>query len=212
MSAGERRVVALALLAGACGACVACGPGAARDRLDADLDFERMRQQRRYDPYGPSGVFADGKAMQAPPEGTVAREAVPVPTAIATGMEGGAPVARVPLPVTDTLLASGRERFAIHCAPCHGAAGFGWSLVAANMRGRRPPSLRTERVRAMPAGTVFGVVSNGERRMPSYAWALPVRERWAVVAYLAALQGVPTTDPAALRDSLDAAALARGAR
>jgi mono/diheme cytochrome c family protein len=188
-------------------ALLACGPGATRD-----LDFERMRRQRRYDPYERSGVFADGKAMQAPPAGTVPREADAGPAALVAGTEGGAPVARVPLPVTDTLLAVGRERFAIFCAACHGAAGFGGSVVAANMRDHRPPSLRTDRVRGMSAGRVFGVVSDGVGRMPSFAWALPVRERWAVVAYLAALQGAPTTDPAAFRDSLDGAALARRGR
>ena len=205
MSARATCVAVLALLA--------CGPGAARDRTNADLDFERMRQQRRYDPYEPSGVFADGKAMQAPPEGTVPRDAEVGPAALVAGTEGGAPVTRMPLPVTDTLLATGRERFAIFCAPCHGAAGDGESLVAANTRpGRRPPPLRTARVCAMSPGQLFGIVTDGQRRMPSYAWALTVRERWAVVAYLAALQGAPASERVARRDTLDAATLARGVR
>jgi mono/diheme cytochrome c family protein len=136
--------------------------------------------------------------MQAPPEGTVPRDAEVGPPALVTGAEGGVPVASVPLPVSDTLLATGRERFAIFCVPCHGAAGDGGSLVAANMRpGRRPPPLRTARVRAMPPGLLYGLITDGVRRMPSYAWALTVRERWAVVAYLATLQGAPVTGPAA---------------
>jgi len=158
------------------------------------VDFERMREQRRYDPYAPSAVFADGKAMQSPPEGTVPREAESSAT---------------PPAVSDALRALGRDRFAIFCAACHGAAGFGGSLVAANMRGTRPPSLRTPRVETMPARAVFDLITNGRGRMPSFAWALAVRERWAVVAYLGTLRQGPTVDTGAVHDSLLAASFGR---
>jgi mono/diheme cytochrome c family protein len=117
-----------------------------------------------------------------------------------------------PPPVTGALLAVGHQRFVIFCAPCHGPAGFGGGIVAANMRGgRRPPPLRTPRVRAMSADSVLGIVTSGRGLMPSYAWALSARERWAVVAYVAALQGVVTTeDTAAVNDSVRAASLVRG--
>ena len=187
-------------------AALACGPGRERP------DFERMRQQQRYDPFEASAVFPDGSAMQSPPPGTVAREAVAGPSSVTAGTQGGGFVGGVPLPITPELLAEGRGRFAIYCAVCHGAGGFGGSIVAANMGARRPPSLRTAELRARPAGYVFSVVTQGKGRMPSYAWALSVRQRWAVVAYLGALQAAHPTDRAEMEDSLYAAELARTRR
>jgi mono/diheme cytochrome c family protein len=151
-------------------------------------DFERMRQQQRLDPYEASTLFADGMAMRTPPAGTVPHESSAASPAIATGVDRGAPVREIPLAITPELLASGQHHFDIYCAVCHGADGAGRSVMAENMPGGPPPSLLTPEVAADPAGHLFAVISDGQKRMPSYGWALPPADRWAVVAYLRALQ------------------------
>lgn len=95
---------------------------------------------------------------------------------------------RIPIPVTPELLRVGRERFDIHCAACHGALGDGASPVARKMQLRPPPSLHLARIRAFSPGRLFQVVQYGYGLMPSYAGVLSLRERWAVVAYVQALQ------------------------
>lgn len=172
-------------------------------------DFERMRQQQRYDPYEASAVFANRMVNQLPPAGTIARNGTPQSTAFLTGESSGQPVTTIPMPVNDSVLAVGAKHFRITCAACHGVAGFGGSVVAANMVEKRPPSLRTPHTRALPDGHIFAMISHGEGRMPAYDWQLTIAERWAVIAYLRALQASPVRDPYATADSIAAAALAR---
>jgi len=119
-------------------------------------------------------------------------------------MRAGQPVTVVPLAVTAELLELGRQRFSVFCAVCHGAGGFGGSIVAANMGQPRPPSLRSAIVRARPPGTIFYIATHGIGRMPSYAPQLNTRERWAVVAYLEQLQRESRTSPDEREDSLRA--------
>jgi mono/diheme cytochrome c family protein len=145
-----------------------------------------MVRQQKYKPYRPSDFHPDGISMRPPPPGTVA-VAGAVPANVASGNEAdGAHVAKVPVPVTPELLALGRKKFDIHCAVCHGLLGDGDSLVAKNMAQRPPPSLH-QRVR-LEDGHYFLVISRGFGVMPSYAGELTVAERWAVVAYVRALQ------------------------
>jgi mono/diheme cytochrome c family protein len=97
------------------------------------------------------------------------------------------------------------------CAACHGAGGFGGSVVAENWwPPPRPPSLHTGRVAELPAGQLFEVVTRGFGRMPSYAPQLSVSDRWAVVAYALALRGRSPSDSAEREDSVRAAGLAAG--
>lgn len=188
----------------ACLALTACGRGDHR----RGWDWERMRVQPRYDIYGPSASFADSMAMQQPPAGTVAREAIVDAPELATGQTNGQYVTTIPVPVTDTLLSLGRSRFAIYCAVCHGDGGYGGSIVATNMLPPRPPSLRAAAMRALPPGFVFHVITNGFGRMPSYAAELSAQERWAVIAYLQQLQRSERASTSAQReDSLRAARL-----
>jgi mono/diheme cytochrome c family protein len=154
-------------------------------------DFERMREQPRYDLYEASVFFRDGRVMQRPPEGTVPREQIVGRPMLADGATDGAPATTVPVPVTRQLLALGRTRFGIFCAVCHGERADGASIVASNMHNPAPPSLLTPRARAMPPGSVYRIIKHGVGRMPSYAAELSVLERWAVVAYLGALQRRP---------------------
>lgn len=131
-------------------------------------DFERMRRQKRYDAYDISAFFANGAAMQTPPESTVSVEASPT----------------TPPSPTPASLAMGRRQFAISCAPCHGAAGFGGGPVATNLTERRPPPLRSDRVASMSPTELFAIVTDGKGIMPPLGWQLPAAQRWAVVAYV----------------------------
>jgi mono/diheme cytochrome c family protein len=148
--------------------------------------LDPMQRQQKYRAYQASEFYADGRAMREPPRGTVRYGSV-VDAALATGAGAdGKPLARMPVEPTADLLALGRKRFDVYCAVCHGVLGDGESQVALNMSLRRPPSLHE--FRDLPDGYVFQVVSRGFGLMPSYANELTLRERWAVVAYVRALQ------------------------
>jgi mono/diheme cytochrome c family protein len=154
--------------------------------------LQRMKRQPRYDMYESSAFFKDGKVMQPPPPGTVAREDVPEPSAPAA---------------SPGLLALGRSRFRIFCGACHGTGGYGGSVVAANMTERRPPSLRTPVMAALPDQLIYTVIVNGFGRMPPYAGELTERERWAVVAWLRQLQRAPSAAPDERADSIRGSAI-----
>jgi mono/diheme cytochrome c family protein len=157
-------------------------------RERARLDFERMRVQQRYDLYGRSAIFANGQSMQAPPPGTITRESVEDTGIVGTGMSGGRQVETSPVALTPAQIILGQQKFSIYCAVCHGAGGFGGSIVAENMGTPRPPSLRSDSMLARPDGYIFTVATHGIGRMPSYAIELTPAERWAVVAYIRQLQ------------------------
>jgi mono/diheme cytochrome c family protein len=193
-----------AVLVAVCLAVAACGRG---DHHHG-WDWERMRQQPRADAYEGSSAFANGRVMQTPPAGTVPREQLTGEPLLAAGQEDGRFASSVPLSITPELLETGQSRFGIFCAVCHGAGGYGGSIVAMNMQPPRPPSLRSDTMRALPPGLVFQVVTNGFGRMPSYAAQLSVGERWAVVAYVRQLQQTTSAaTPEARADSARAALL-----
>jgi mono/diheme cytochrome c family protein len=150
------------------------------------LDPMRRRQQKVL-PYQPSPLYADGISMRPPPEGTVPVEAV-LDRQVATGESRGKPLSRSPLPVTPEVLETGRKRFEIICATCHGLVADGQSMVTRNLSLRQPPSLITEPYLSRSDGYFFQVITKGFGLMPSYAAQLPDDERWAVVSYLRALQ------------------------
>jgi cytochrome c553 len=104
----------------------------------------------------------------------------------------------VPLPVSRKLLELGRKRFDITCATCHGPLADGKSIVATQMALRPPPSLQQAQYVAKPAGYIYEVITKGFGLMASYAAELSVEERWAVVAYLRALQISQNTPVGAL--------------
>ena len=151
-------------------------------------DLERMSDQRNVRPYAPSALFSDGRAMRPPPAGTISRDAVVGDPLLTDGQSDGKLAARIPLAVDRDLLERGRNRFDVFCAACHGLRGDGRSPVARNMDLRRPPSLLEPEVTRFPPGRIFQVISLGYGLMPSYASVLSVRDRWAAVAYLSALQ------------------------
>jgi len=155
--------------------------------------------QRKSIRYKESEFYADGLSMRAAPEGTVPRERITLNRRLTMGREPDGPiqpnaeplpnyVATVPLPISRKLLDLGRKRFDITCATCHGPLADGNSIVATQMSLRPPPSLQKPQYVAKPAGYIYEVVTKGFGLMASYAAELTVEERWAVVAYLRALQ------------------------
>ncbi len=148
--------------------------------------LDPMQRQQKVKAYQASDAFEDGLGMRRPPPGTVPYGPLLDP-AVSTGRgPDGRPVALLPVPVDPKLLARGRQRFEVTCAACHGVLGDGESQVALNMSLRRPPSLHD--FRDLPDGTLYQIISEGFGLMPSYANQLSVQDRWAVVAYVRALQ------------------------
>jgi mono/diheme cytochrome c family protein len=145
-----------------------------------------MERQPKARAFAANPFFEDGRAMRTPPAGTVPRERIVQNPALTRGRVGENDVTEFPLELTRTLLDTGHRRFDIYCATCHGLTGDGRSPVSANMSLRLPPNL-TER-KGMAVGHYYQVVANGFGLMPGYAAELSVQERWAVVAYLRALQ------------------------
>ena len=146
-----------------------------------------MANQPRYKPLAASDFFKDGRAARPVVPGTVARGHLNDDEHLYTGKVNGVLVDAFPYPVTREMLARGRDRFAIYCTPCHGAVGDGLGMVV--QRGlRRPPSLHIERLQKAPVGHFFDVMTNGLGAMQDYSAQVPVGDRWAIVAYIRALQ------------------------
>lgn len=153
--------------------------------LQQNMDF-----QRRLDPQQPWSHFPDGRAMRQPPPGTVPRATRDFQDEhLVRGVVGGQPAAELPRQVEldRRLLSRGRERYDIFCAPCHDHAGTGRGTIVE--RGMLPPpSLHDDRVRAFPIGQIYDVITNGVRNMPAYRSHASVEDRWAIAAYVRALQ------------------------
>ncbi len=148
---------------------------------------QEMYDQTRYKPLGESGFFADRRASRALPEGTVARGWLRDDRRLYEGKQGCDLLAVLPMPLTRELLARGRERFNIYCSPCHDRTGGGRGMVV--RRGYQPPpSFHIERLRDAPVGHFFDVMTNGLGAMPDYASQIEVSDRWAIAAYVKALQ------------------------
>lgn len=153
-----------------------------------------MDNQPRYKGQMVNPAFADGRADRRWPEGTVARGQLDDDETRLTGHEGDRWLTAFPVRVDATLMARGRERFEIFCAPCHGLSGYGDGMVARRadrlQEGTwvQPSSLHDPTVLARPVGHVFNTITNGIRTMPSYGSQIPVEDRWAIVAYVRALQ------------------------
>jgi hypothetical protein len=148
-----------------------------------------MQVQPRYNPYDPSAFFADGRSERQPVAGTVARNE-PVgglEEVVNTGRLNGQEIDAFPFPITRDVIERGRERFNIFCTPCHGLAGDGDGMIV--QRGfPRPPSYHIDRLRNAPVGHFFSVITDGFGAMYPYGYRIPPRDRWAIIAYIRALQ------------------------
>ncbi|HEU4578075.1 MAG TPA: cytochrome c [Polyangiaceae bacterium] len=168
-----------------------------------NVDLERMLDQKKAEPFEASAVFPDGKAMRTPPAGTVATSRRLGPPELVSGFtREGHYVERIPVPVDAARLARGEQRFQIFCRACHGALGDGESPVADAMELRKPVTLLAPSIVALPAGQIYRVISEGFGLMPSYGAQLAIEDRWAVVAYVQALQLSQSAKLAELPDEL----------
>jgi len=148
---------------------------------------QEMANQPRYEPLEPSAFFQDGLSSRQLVNGTVARGHQPHDTPLETGRAHGDLVETLPMPVTEALLRRGEERYNIYCAPCHSRVGTGQGMIVS--RGYpRPPSFHNPRLRQMPIGYFFVVATDGFGRMPAYGRMVPTPDRWAIAAYIRALQ------------------------
>lgn len=169
-----------------------------------------MQDQPRLKPYKQSDFFADGKGMRDLPEGTVARGQLREDKVFYTGKRPDADpnvqietttdpsgntlvstfpndIDYIPMPVTKEVLDRGEQRYKIFCIVCHGPVGSGDGMVV--RRGYpQPPTYHDDRLRNAPVGHFFDVMTNGWGRMNSYASQIPPADRWAIVAYIRALQ------------------------
>ena len=146
-----------------------------------------MHDQPRYEPLEQSQFFEDQRSARPLVEGTVARGHLNDDPALYTGKVDGVAVTSLPFPITAEVLQRGQQRYNIFCAPCHDQVGNGTGMVV--RRGfRRPPKLHIDRLRESPAGYYFDVITNGFGSMSNYAEQIPVKDRWAIVAYIRALQ------------------------
>ena len=147
-----------------------------------------MEFQPRFNAFEENSFFADGRNMRTPPAGTVARGLLKEDDVYFRGkVDSENYVAKNPVPVTLALLERGHERFNIYCSPCHGQTGLGNGMVV--KKGfLPPPNFHQERIITMPDGQIFYNISNGVRNMPAYGKQIPESDRWAIVAYIRALQ------------------------
>ena len=178
--------------------------------------FPDMDHQPKYQAQHPSGFFADGRAARKPIAGTVPQGFNLPNSYYQTGADNVSPTSRfsnnpdyynsghmgevygdgIPLEVNEALLVRGQQRFNINCAICHDQAGSGNGIIKSYGL-TTVASLQDERIRTMPDGYLFSVITNGKNTMGAYGPQISVEDRWAIVAYLRALhksQGVKVAD------------------
>jgi len=159
---------------------VFCALAAGGCRLD-------MHDQPKYTPLRQSDFFADGRAARPLVEGTVARGLLNEDELLISGKTDGKLATEFPFPVTAEVVARGRERYDVFCSPCHDRTGAGNGMIV--RRGyRAPPSFHQDRLRQAPPGHFVDVMTNGFGAMPDYRSQVPPRDRWAITAYIRALQ------------------------
>lgn len=186
--------------------------------LTAAACRQDMHDQPKYRGLRGSEFFPDGQGARPMVSNTVARGHLNEDVLLNTGKDGQNDTTVFPFPVTDEVMARGQERFNIYCSPCHGRTGNGDGMIV--RRGyRRPPVFSDERLRNAPLGHFYDVITNGFGAMPDYQAQIPVNDRWAIVAYLKALQysmyapldAVPAADRGKLDENRTAAAEPRAA-
>ena len=164
-----------------------------------------MHDQPKYIPLRQSAFFGDERSARPLVPGTIARGQLHEDTLLYTGKVNGADATMLPFPITEPVMTRGRERFDIYCSPCHGRTGLGDGMVV--RRGyRRPPSFADDRLLQAPVGHYFDVITNGFGAMPDYASQIAAEDRWAIVAYVRALQlsehATPADVPVSERDTI----------
>jgi mono/diheme cytochrome c family protein len=165
-----------------------------------------MHDQPTYTAMEQSSFFPDNTASRPPVAGTVPRGHLREDELLYRGTVDGGPADVFPFPIDEAVMARGQDAFNAFCSPCHGRTGRGDGIIV--QRGfTRPPDLTDENARAAPVGHIFNVITNGFGAMPDHAAQVQVRDRWAIAAYLRALQNTTAAIgdiPAAERTRLEA--------
>ncbi|MCC5925116.1 MAG: cytochrome c [Bacteroidetes bacterium] len=147
-----------------------------------------MDHQEKFLPQALNPFFEDNRADRLPVEGTIARGQLAIDVAYHQGVyDNGDFVTKIPTAVNREMLMRGKVRYDIYCQPCHGGTGAGDGIII-GYGYVPPPSFNEERVINMPDGELYSSIYNGVRSMPSYRHQIPVEDRWAIVAYIRALQ------------------------
>jgi mono/diheme cytochrome c family protein len=153
--------------------------------LNPSMDFQERFRSQQANPF-----FEDGRSSREPVPGTVARGLLRADTGFHLGRtDDGSYVQQMPIATTREVLLRGQSRYNIFCAPCHGQAGDGQGIIMTGNYGYVPaPTFHDDRLRAEADGYFYDVTANGIRNMPGYAQQIAVADRWAIVAYIRALQ------------------------
>jgi len=179
--------------------------GIALAGCNEELLRQDMANQPKYRPQTPSDFFADGRSERPLIENTVARGSIENDELIVPKDSNAFPVA-----VNEALLERGEARYKIYCTPCHGLQGDGNGMIVD--RGmKRPPSYHIDRLRQSPNGYYYDVITNGFGSMYSYSAQIPPKDRWAIIAYVRALQLSRNVKASDLPESIRARVLAGGA-
>lgn len=156
-----------------------------------------MHDQPRVEPFERSTVFANGSSARQPVPNTIARGMLNDDEHLYAGRVNGELARTFPFDITEQVLARGRERYDIYCAPCHSVTGDGNGTIV--RKGfPPPPSLHTDDLRFATPGQLFDTITNGSGEMPDYSQEVPAQDRWAIIAYIRALQLSQHADVATL--------------
>jgi mono/diheme cytochrome c family protein len=178
--------------------------------------IQDMDNQAKIKPQQRNPMFADRRGMRPPASGTVARGELALDGVVNRGLRDGSDatswVETIPVPVSMQTMRRGQQRYDVFCSPCHGLAGYGDGMVSKRAEDLQegtwtpPSSLHTDLIRGRPVGQLYNTITNGIRNMPAYSSQISVEDRWAIVAYIRALQrsqGAAIDDvPSELRPSL----------
>ncbi len=206
MATNRSNLVALVL--------VGAGMAACRGQVSESspiVPIRDMHRQQKYRPQDSSDYYQDHRSMRPIPANTVSREQGLIDPEVESGLAEGTRnyLDRIPQAALSMIrhrtndgrwiegmegaVARGRERYGIYCAPCHGAVGDGQGIIWARSRTSgyqypQPASLHDDRIRHSPDGQLYATIRNGVRNMPGYASQIPTSDRWAIVAYVRALE------------------------
>lgn len=152
--------------------------------------WQDMKRDGKYLPQTESSLFSDHRASRAPVAHTVARGHLNEDEFYTTGIVPGTQTygGVNPLAINAELLQTGQMKFNTYCSPCHSRVGNGKGIVALKTPSWQPSNLHDDRIKQMADGEIFNVISYGKRSMPSYRYQVPEHDRWAIVAYVRALQ------------------------
>jgi len=152
--------------------------------------WDDMKLQPKFHPQGENELpfLSYGRDARRPPEGTVAQGHMMEQTAYFTGMDGDLYVGKSPVTLTAAVLHQGQTKFNVYCQPCHDKTGSGVGIVPTRVPTWQPSNLTEDRVVQFADGDIFNVITNGRRSMPAYRFQIAIEDRWAIIAYVRALQ------------------------